>query len=300
MKAIYRIYATVVGTLWKAGLLLLVIGRFYPNPVSLLIALPLVRVIFFNPILWQSIGQIWGIIYAQIAYRFNLPSNDNYTCKVEYILPFTGKWTVFNGGVNKELSHSWGMGSQRYAYDFVMIDLEYYKDEGKRFPGDNKSLHSYTCYGKDIIAPADGVIVKVSNKHKDSRTDGKKAYCDTWDLRGNFIVIKHADYEYSMSAHLAPGSITVRVGDSVKQGEVIAKCGNSGNTSEPHLHFQLQSSKSFFTSAGLPIAFSNVSAQEKAHYDLADQRSCQNNLQYIDNNKVYIGRGLEVENEQTA
>ena len=85
------------------------------------------------------------------------------------------------------------------------------------------------------------------------------------------------------------------MGDTVKQGEVIAKCGNSGNTSMPHIHFQLQSGKNAFLSAGLPIAFSNIKAKDKVNYNLLDTRSCQDNLQII-GNKSYIGRGLEVEN----
>ena len=219
-----------------------------------------------------------------------MPSKENYTCKANYILPFTGKWTVFNGGADKNLSHSWGIFPQRYAYDFIIMD-----DEGKSFSGDNKALQSYYCYGKDIIAPADGVVVKAAGRHPDSRVNGAKAFCDTWDMRGNFIVIKHAPREYSLIAHLAPGSVTVKAGDTVKQGQIIAKCGNSGNTSEPHIHFQLQTGKSFFTSAGLPIAFSGVNAAQKVNYNLADTRNCDGNLEYV-GDKVYIGRGLEVEN----
>jgi len=255
--------------------------------------IPLLALFVFLDIgFWMSMAQMCGNFYVKIANMSKMPSKNNYECKVDYILPFTGKWTVFNGGVDVGTSHSWGIVPQRYAYDFIIMD-----DEGKSFAGDNNSLKSYYCYGKDIIAPADGVVVKVSNKHKDSRVSGAKVYCDAWDIRGNFVVIKHADKEFSVSAHLVPDSITVRKGDKVKQGQIIAKCGNSGNTSEPHLHFQLQSGKSFFSSAGLPISFINIDAQEKANYGLADSRSSQKEAQKADGNeKVYIGRGLEVVN----
>jgi murein DD-endopeptidase MepM/ murein hydrolase activator NlpD len=174
-------------------------------------------------------------------------------------------------------------------------------DNGKSFDGDNKSLHSYFCYGKNILAPADGTVVSVSNRHVDSRVSGEKVYCDTWDIRGNFVVIKHAEKEYSASAHLVPGSITVRKGDKVSQGQVIGKCGNSGNTSEPHLHFQLQTGKSFFLSAGLPISFVNINAQEKTNYGMADSRGAQKEvLEASGIGRVYIGRGLEVENQDTC
>ena len=239
----------------------------------------------------------FGLLFVNVKYKFSPPSKKTYTCKADYILPFTGKWTVTSGGVEKELSHSWEAINQRYAYDFIMVDFEHYRDTGKWYPGDETDLHSYTCYGKDILAAADGVVVKVSDKHPDSRVTGYEVFCDAWDIRGNHIVIKHADREYSVSCHLAPNSISVKVGDRVKQGDVIAKCGNSGNTSEPHLHFQLQTGKSFFFSAGLPIAFSNVNAEQKKHFRLMDSRSCENNLQRLENNKAYIGRGLEVENK---
>jgi hypothetical protein len=242
------------------------------------------------PVFLQSIFQGIGIIYIYISNGFKLPSKENYVCKCDYILPFTGKWTVVNGGFNKQLSHSWGILSQRYAYDFLILD-----DEGKFCTGDNKSVQNYFCYGKDIIAPANGKIVEIGRKQKDSYVDGKNGYCDAFDLRGNYIVIKHNDCEYSLIAHIMPDSITVNVGDEVKQGEVIAKCGNTGNTSQPHIHFQLQSGKNHFTSATLPIIFTNIQAKTKINYELLDKRPCPDNLETL-GNKSYIGRGLEVEN----
>ena len=240
--------------------------------------------------MFQSLYQIVGMVFPRITHKFNLPSKENYMAKSSYILPFTGKWTVVNGGVTKELSHSWSIISQRYAYDFIIVD-----DEGKSFSRDSRSVHSYYCYGKDIVAPADGEVVKLSNNYKDSFVDGKNAYCDAMNIAGNYIIIKHNDDEYSAVAHIMKGSIAVKVGDKVKQGQIIAKCGNSGNSSEPHIHFQLQSSKSFFLSAGLPIAFSALKADSKTNYELLDKRPCDNNLLVI-GDKTYIGRGLEVEN----
>lgn len=286
------ILTRIPGILWKIGIAGVVLNLVFPHPmlnwIALLCFFTLLDITF-----WLSIWMILGNLYAKISYGSKLPSKDNYDCKVDYILPFTGKWTVFNGGADKALSHSWDIIPQRYAYDFIIMD-----DEGKSFRGDSKNLQSYYCYGEDVIAPADGIVVKVSNKHRDSRVTGTKVFCDTWDIRGNFIVIKHAEKEFSVVAHLIPGSIPQQVGDKVKQGEVIGKCGNSGNTSEPHIHFQLQSGKSFFASAGLPISFVNVRAQEKANYDLADPRDPQKELQEArGDGRVYIGRGLEVENK---
>ena len=285
--------------LWKIGLALtlvtlplVIFGVSYP-PIITWLRHILTMFVFLDIGFYFGTGQLLGSLGARIRYRSKLPSADNYDCKVDYILPFEGKWTVRNGGASKELSHSWGIVAQRYAYDFTIVD-----DEGKSFSGDNTNLQSYYCYGKNIVAPADGMVIQVSDKHRDSRVTGKKVYCDTWDIRGNFVVIRHAKEEYSVCAHLIPGSITVRAGDLVKQGQVIGQCGNSGNTSEPHLHFQLQTGRSFLGSAGLPISFVNIWAQEKPNYAKIDPRKPQKELQEArGDGRVYIGRGLEVENK---
>jgi len=251
---------------------------------------------FIEPGAIQGFYQIFGIIYVHIIHKFKLPSKENYVCKSNYILPFNGKWTICNGGLNKKLSHSWGIVTQRYAYDFLIIN-----NEGRSFDKNEKNVENYFCYSKDIITPADGIVIKISNKNNDSRVNGKKAYCDVWDIRGNFIVIKHNDTEYSAIAHIMKDSFTVKIGDQVKQGEIIGKCGNSGNTSEPHIHFQLQNGKSFFFSAGLPIMFSNIITENSIGYKLFLEKfkvnsTCEDNLQKMDNNKYYIGSGLNVEN----
>ena len=238
---------------------------------------------------FQTIYQNVGDWYIKMTRSGKMPTQGTYKQKSEYILPFAGKWTVFNGGIDENLRHG-GSASQTYAYDFIIMD-----DEGKSFQGSATDLHSYYCYAKDIVAPADGEVVKVRKRAKDSFVDGVNVYCDSLDIRGNYITIKHNDNEYSTLAHLMPNSITVKVGDKVKQGDIIAKCGNSGNTSEPYLHFQFQSKKSFFLSVGLPIAFSGIITQDKINYKLADPRHNENNLQIIED-KIYIGRGLEVKN----
>jgi len=293
----FAIGSTIISILGKWWVLLFVIGMvaniigisylsWLQDSAPLVFVMKMSIIVFIQVCTWQMIG----LIVPHFRYRFRLPSKENYVQKGDYILPFTGKWTVANGGVTKKLSHSWFLPSQRYAYDFIIAD-----DEGKSSSGDKRSLHSYYCYDKDIVAPGDGKVVGMHNWHKDSFVDGKNAYCDSINLAGNYIVIKHNDTEYSAITHLVPGSIKVKKGDIVKQGEVIAKCGNSGNSSEPHIHFQLQSGKSFFLSAGLPIAFTNIDAQEKLNYNLLDKRPCDDNLQVV-GNKSYIARGLEVEN----
>jgi hypothetical protein len=178
-------------------------------------------------------------------------SADTYPNKTEYHLPFQGIWKVANGGVSPETSHSWNINSQRYAYDLLMTD-----ETGRSFSGEGKDLKDYYCFGAPILSPAAGTVVRVQDGIRDY--PGVGDYSIDWktrDLRGNFVVIRHAQGEYSLLAHLQKGSIIVKIGDDVTPGQVIAKCGNSGYSTEPHLHFQLQDSANFFIAKGLPIRF---------------------------------------------
>lgn len=238
----------------------------------------------------QSLYQLYGLIYIKLFKKRPFPSTENYTCKNNYILPFKNEWLVGNGGVEKKYSHSWEVYTQRYAYDFIILNKE-----GTSSSGDRKELSSYYCYGENIIASADGVVVDIKNSEKDSYVDGKRAYCDSSDIRGNYITIDHGKNEFSCSAHLIKDSITVKIGDTVKQGDVIAKAGNSGNSSEPHLHFQLQDGKDFCLSYGLPITFSNIKVDKRVITEEKDLTLISNVIELKDN-KFYISRGQFVKN----
>ena len=77
------------------------------------------------------------------------------------------------------------------------------------------------------------------------------------NLFGNYILISHKNNEYSLLAHLEYSSINVSIGEKVHQGDLIGKCGNSGNSSEPHLHFQVMNSSKIDECVSLKIKFSN-------------------------------------------
>ncbi|GAB4517262.1 MAG: hypothetical protein OHK0046_23650 [Anaerolineae bacterium] len=177
-----------------------------------------------------------------------------YQQKVRYCLPFEGTWYVINGGTTPQTSHSWDIVGQRFAYDFVVTDaaLRRWRTEGKQ-PDD------YLCYGLPILAPADGEVVAVVDNVRDAPGVGT-GWIDvfTRHFPGNAVTIRHAEGEYSFLAHLIPGSIRVKPGDTVQQGEIIGLCGNSGHSTEPHLHFHVQDHEDFFQAAGVPIAFDGV------------------------------------------
>lgn len=239
------------------------------------------------PIFVQSLKQIIGIPYIYINNKLNLKGS-NISDDVLYMLPFEGEWTVVNGGITKDTSHSWFIYSQRFAYDFVILD-----NEEKSSAGSPNIVNNYFCYGKKILSPADGVVVEIKDGNKDSKIMGYGRTDPTAkDLRGNYVVIKHSRNQYSVLAHLKPQSIKVCVGQNVKVGEYIALCGNTGNTTEPHLHFQVQNGKSFFGSMGVPIKFYNM---EVVGYCKTYKQSSV--FQENNENGMYICRGLKVKNK---
>ncbi len=239
----------------------------------------------------QGFKQLLGIVYIYISHCFSLKNKNTYQCKVRYQLPFEGEWTVINGGTEKEFSHSWMLPTQRYAYDFLIMN-----HNGETYYGDKTEEESYYCYGRNILSPADGKIVDIGSNCIDNKpfADGVLAFTAE-DIRGNYIIIKHAEKEYSFIGHIKPESIQVEVGQNVQAGEVIAKCGNSGNTSEPHIHFHLQDGTDFFLSAGLPITFENIHVTKQENYHIYDERKTLGEI-VISAGGQYIGRGQLVSN----
>ncbi len=142
-------------------------------------------------------------------------------------LPFNGVWYVSQGH-NGVYTHK---GDWRFAWDFVQVD-----ENLQQFKGSGDSLEDYFCYGKSVIAPASGTVVKVIDEVADNPV-GKVNIRQNW---GNVIVIQHTQTLFSLLAHLKKGSIKVKEGQFVKEGQVLAQVGNSGRSPYPHLHFQLQ------------------------------------------------------------
>ncbi len=192
---------------------------------------------------------------------------EQYQQKADYRLPVAGEWHVFNGGVTRETSHSWRIPSQRFAYDLVKFG-----ENRRSFSGNGRKLTDYFCFDSPILAPADGLVIKARGNLHDAPFVGTFWMdCFTRDIGGNSVLIKHADGEYCLLAHLKRGSVRVKPGDHVKQGQEIGRCGHSGNSSEPHLHFQFQNGKSFYFSSGLPVRFSRFHRRNGSQSDFVQQ-----------------------------
>jgi murein DD-endopeptidase MepM/ murein hydrolase activator NlpD len=127
--------------------------------------------------------------------------------------------------------------------------------DGKLFDDDGSGNGQWYGFGADVVAVADGSVAAVF----DGMPEQKPAMPATGlrgprDYSGNHVSLQISPGVWAVYAHLQPGSITVKTGDDVKKGQVIGKLGNSGNSSGPHLHFQLSDGPEITTSTSLPFA----------------------------------------------
>ena len=164
------------------------------------------------------------------------------------IVPFKDEWYVFWGGTDVVQNYHVAHENQKYAYDILM------EVDGSTHKGDSKNNESYYVFGKDIIAPCDGKIVQIiTGVH-----DNIPGELNPGQLTGNTVVIETGLKEYIMFAHLKQGSIVVKEGQKVKRGELLGQCGNSGNTTEAHLHISLQNQVELFGATGGKLFFEKI------------------------------------------
>jgi murein DD-endopeptidase MepM/ murein hydrolase activator NlpD len=189
--------------------------------------------------------------------------------------PLRGEWTAPTTPGKKVPSHGTDMLGERYAFDFVKVD---WTRRGKPFY--NANWFTYIlfgvplnkCYGwgKDIHAPCDGTIIKAEDGCRERRRvhplSDLVAYLKNTisfnpgkdsiqRLAGNYIIMNCGDGVFAAFAHLQNGSITVSAGQTVTRGQFLGKVGHSGNSTAPHLHFQLMDDPDILVARGVPCAF---------------------------------------------
>lgn len=185
-------------------------------------------------------------VVASLALVRTYPSShDARPSQVRFRLPLDGPVTVAWGGATLAENYHAIMPDQRWAYDLLVTR------EGRSYHGDGSRVEQYYAYARPVLAPADGTVHAVRDGDPDE-PPGR------WRLRrttGNHVVIEVAPREFLFVAHLQPGSITVAPGDRVRMGQPIGRVGNSGNTTEPHVHLHLQDTPRPYLGEAIPFYF---------------------------------------------
>ncbi|MDT0682764.1 M23 family metallopeptidase [Roseicyclus sp. F158] len=169
----------------------------------------------------------------------------DYRTKADLHLSVSGEWYVVWGGRSVEENYHAVDPAQRFAMDLLVLE------DGESFAGDPDDLASYHCWGREIHAPAAGRIVRAVGDLPDQPI----GETDATQPAGNHVVIDFGAGEFGILAHLQEGSVAVAEGEAVGAGDLLGLCGNSGNTTEPHLHFHLQTTPILGDGEGLPAQF---------------------------------------------
>lgn len=142
--------------------------------------------------------------------------------------------------------------AQRFAVDYVKVD-----EQGRTFTGDRADNANYYAEDADVLAVADGVVVAVKDSIPENvpGINSRAVPITIETVGGNHVILDIGDGFYAFYAHLRPGSLAVEVGDRVRRGDVLARLGNTGNSTEPHLHFHLADAASPLGSEGVPYAY---------------------------------------------
>jgi len=193
------------------------------------------------------------------------------TERIELSLPFSGRWLVQNSPARRVPSHGTDLLGERYAIDFVGVD-----DRGRTagirdwhtLVGTEPADRFYS-FGREVLSPIDGTVVSVHDAEPDHAARRSQLALLPYVLgqaqrlrqgipavAGNWIIVESRGAHIAL-VHLRRGSLLVAVGDRVSAGQTLAQCGNSGNSTQPHLHLQVMDSENLAVAKGLPMILLN-------------------------------------------
>jgi len=187
---------------------------------------------------------------------------------VDLAYPFAGRWLTQNSPANRVPSHGTALFATSFAIDFVPVN-----ETGRTAPFTFGSLlrpepaERFPGFGRPVLAPVHGLVVGVHDTAPDHQafrglpsvgyalTQRRRAAAGWVALAGNHVMIQTRDGLVIAVCHLQHRSVQVRLGQSVRVGEPLAHCGNSGNSTEPHVHLQAIDRLDVLHAAAVPISF---------------------------------------------
>ena len=190
--------------------------------------------------------------------------------KTAFRFPLQGVWFAAVGPT-MHTGHRWAL-PEEFGYDIARFG-----DGNSSHRGTGQRFQDYYAYGATVRAAADGVVLATANDQAENTAllrrpaESAEAYGARMQelqgallskgaaaIAGNFVILDHGGSEYSLYAHLVPGSVRVKVGEHVAGGAPIGMLGSSGNSTEPHLHFQVCDAPDPLGCAGIPVEFQDV------------------------------------------
>jgi murein DD-endopeptidase MepM/ murein hydrolase activator NlpD len=156
--------------------------------------------------------------------------------------------------------------AQRFAIDWVRLG-----ENGRTFTGDAKDNKNYRAYGSEALAVADGVVTAVKDSIPENipGVNSRAVPITLETVGGNHVILDLGNGHFAFYAHLQPGSLRVKLGEKVRRGQVVGLVGNTGNSTEPHLHFHISNANSPLGSEGLPYALRAFEVQDKESFGKA-------------------------------
>jgi hypothetical protein len=183
-----------------------------------------------------------------------------YQLKNAYTFPVKGVWVAF--GTHDDVYQHRLFSMEEFGFDLAALG-----GNGVCYSGEGTKNDDFPMYGRDVLAVADGEVTSAVNSLPEN-TPGTSLPLPELEalaqkigfanaVAGNHVIIAHQEGEHSFYAHLMSGSVVVKPGQKVRQGDRIGRLGNSGNSTGPHLHYQLMDGPTLFA-RGLPCSFTNV------------------------------------------
>jgi hypothetical protein len=235
----------IAPVLWKAGPILLVILASGLLAAALLSSLR-------SRHTWTrrraaGLASLILLVMATGAYRTYPSSYDDKPSRVDFRVPLDGPVTVAWGGADARVNHHVINPEERWGYDLLVTV------DGVTRRGSTMALTDHYAYDRPVHAPTAGRIVDVH----DGDPDAPPGRADRLRRGGNRVVLEVAPDEYLFILHLKAGTIRVAPGQDVREGQIVGHVGNSGNSSEPHVHVHLQDTPEGGLGEGIPLYFSN-------------------------------------------
>lgn len=186
---------------------------------------------------------------------------------IDLEFPFRGRWLTQNSPADRVPSHGTTLFASSYAVDFVPVDAA-----GRTAPFRLGSLvlperpETFPGFGRAVLAPVEGIVIATHDGEADhpayrglpsvgyALTQRRRAAAGWESLAGNHLLIDSGDAVVVL-CHLRRGSITVRTGQRAAVGDLVGRCGNSGNSTQPHLHVQAIDVPDVERAEGLPLSF---------------------------------------------